>query len=279
MCCGVRRAIARSLTEQSFRCGSAIQFDLVEDLSPHGYTPKLRQAIFTFFNTHLKGDPTPVTDDVTDVVEPEENLLVFGGHLPENDTMRQMDERLVQVADVALPGSESGWLMHQEKTIGRLRGITFLQSPDGIPSRLREMRNDGGTRDGDAFGTATFDTDDGLTLASEDAEIRHLHRRNTPHRGFSVQPEARAIHRRRCVAPGFCPIRERRRSKSGTPVRRPSVREPLDPASRLPLIGHSLAERQVSDLMAGAALMRRDPATGISPVVLYGFQARPPRWR
>ena len=45
--------------------------------------PKLRHAIFTWFNTHLKGDSTPVEDDVTDFVEPEENLLVFGGQLPE----------------------------------------------------------------------------------------------------------------------------------------------------------------------------------------------------
>ncbi|MGB3119801.1 MAG: acetylxylan esterase, partial [Verrucomicrobiales bacterium] len=159
------REVATRIRHQYAALGVPDRFDLVEDLSPHGYTPKLRQAIFTFFNTHLKDDSTPVTDDVTDVVEPEENLLVFGGHLPENDTMRQMDERLVQAADVALPGSESGWLMHQEKTIQRLRGITFRNLPPESIPRLREMRNDGGTRDGDAYGTRTFDTDDGLTLA------------------------------------------------------------------------------------------------------------------
>ena len=62
--------------------GADDHFDLVEDLAPHGYTPKLRRTIFTWFNTHLKNDPTPVTDDITDFVEPEENLLVFGGTLP-----------------------------------------------------------------------------------------------------------------------------------------------------------------------------------------------------
>ena len=66
----------------------------MEDLTPHGYTPKLRQAIFTWFNTHLKEDPTPVTDDVTDFMEPEENLLVFGGKLPEDDAMRRIDKLL-----------------------------------------------------------------------------------------------------------------------------------------------------------------------------------------
>jgi dienelactone hydrolase len=76
------REVAHRIRHQYAALGVPDQFSLVEDLSPHGYTPKLRQAIFTFFNTHLKGDPTPVTDDVTDFVEPEENLLVFGGRLP-----------------------------------------------------------------------------------------------------------------------------------------------------------------------------------------------------
>ncbi|MGB3118057.1 MAG: hypothetical protein WBE58_04485, partial [Verrucomicrobiales bacterium] len=44
------------------------------------------------------------------------------------------------------------------------RTSTRMIAPESIP-RLREMRNDGGTRDGDAYGTRTFDTDDGLTLA------------------------------------------------------------------------------------------------------------------
>lgn len=263
------REVATRIRHQYAALGVPDQFDLVEDLSPHGYTPKLRQAIFTFFNTHLKGDPTPVTDDVTDVVEPEENLLVFGGHLPENDTMRQMDERLVQVADVALPGSESGWLMHQEKTIQRLRGITFRNLPTESRPRLREMRNDGGTRDGDAFGTRTFDTDDGLTLA---VRTRHpaAGAGKLPTVVFSVQPEARATFTGGGASrPGFSP----HLASAAVEVRNTGATSVgpgyLWTLRRVyPLIGHSLAERQVSDLMAGAALMRRDPATG--PVVLYG---------
>ena len=74
--------MAHRIRRQYAALGAGSHFDLVEDLTPHGYTPKLRRAIFTWFNTHLKNDPTPVTDDVTDFVEPEENLLVFGGKLP-----------------------------------------------------------------------------------------------------------------------------------------------------------------------------------------------------
>ncbi len=88
------RDVALRIRHQYAALGAPERFDLVEDLTPHGYTPKLRQAIFTWFNTHLKGDPTPVTDDVTDFVEPEENLLVFGGKLPENDQMRRIDTLL-----------------------------------------------------------------------------------------------------------------------------------------------------------------------------------------
>ena len=77
------RDVAHRIRRQYAALGAGSHFDLVEDLTPHGYTPKLRRAIFTWFNTHLKNDPTPVTDDVTDFVEPEENLLVFGGKLPD----------------------------------------------------------------------------------------------------------------------------------------------------------------------------------------------------
>ena len=62
------RDVAHRIRKQYAALNHSSHFDLVEDLSPHGYTPKLRAAIFTWFNTHLKNDPTPVTDDVTDYV-------------------------------------------------------------------------------------------------------------------------------------------------------------------------------------------------------------------
>ena len=117
------RDVAHRIRHQYTTLGEPTKFELTEDLAPHGYTPKLRQAIFTFFNTHLKGDPTPVQDDVTDFVEPEENLLVFSGKLPKDDTMMQMDARLVQNADVSMPDSETQWQSHQKDALTVFRQI------------------------------------------------------------------------------------------------------------------------------------------------------------
>jgi cephalosporin-C deacetylase-like acetyl esterase len=263
------RDVAHRIRHQYAALGVPKQFDLVEDLSPHGYTPKLRQAIFTFFNTHLKNDPTPVQDDVTDFVEPEENLLVFGGNLPKDDTMMQMDARLVKAADVSLPVSETQWQSHQKEAFAKLRQTTFRNLPADPTPRLRDKLADGGTREGDVYGTRVFDTADGLTLAIKT-------RQHQPSIGpaptvvFAVQPEARSTFTgggasRPVLAPEF--------ASAGVEVRNTGVTSVgpgyLWTLRRVyPLLGHTLPERQVSDLLAGAALMRQESSTG--SVALYG---------
>lgn len=263
------RDVAHRIRQQYSTLGAPAQFDLVEDLSPHGYTPKLRQAIFTFFNAHLKNDPTPVTDDVTDFIEPEENLLVFGGKLPEHDTMKKMDEMLVKRADVSMPDSETQWQSHQKEALAKLRQITFRNLPADTMPRLRDKLADGGTRDGDVYGTRVFDTADGLTLA---IKTRHSQQSAvpTPTVVYAVQPEARSTFTGGGVSrPGLAP----EFASAGVEVRNTGATSVgagyLWTMQRVyPLLGHSLAERQISDLLAGAALMRQEATTG--SMVLYG---------
>ena len=106
--------------------------ELVEDLSPHGYTPKLRKAIFEWFNRYLKGDSAPVEDDVTDFVEPEENLLVFGGRLPTDDRMRVIDTLLggarARRAKTPSPGTRGRLPVHHARRLPHHR-------PPNRPSR------------------------------------------------------------------------------------------------------------------------------------------------
>ncbi len=263
------REVAHRIRHQYHTLGVPGQFDLVEDLAPHGYTPKLRQAIFTFFNTHLKGDPTPVTDDVTDDVEPEENLLVFNGKLPENDTMMQMDERLVKAAEVPLPASETQWQSHQKDALARLRRIPFRNLPADPTPRLRDKLADGGTRDGDVYGTLVFDTSDGLTLA---VKTRHWQAGpvSVPTVVFAIQPDARSTFigggaSRPGLASEFASAGVEVRNTGATSVG-PGYLWTL--RRMYPLLGHTLPERQVHDLLAGAALMRQEPATG--PLAFYG---------
>ncbi|MGI5817953.1 MAG: hypothetical protein ACOX9R_07620 [Armatimonadota bacterium] len=107
----------------------------------------LRKAIFEWFNLHLKGDDRPVEDDVTDFEEPAENLLVFGGKLPENDTMDRIETILTPPARPIEVRSEQQWLAHQEDAIKRLRAVSFRQVPEPVRPRVKFARDSGGGGD------------------------------------------------------------------------------------------------------------------------------------
>lgn len=263
------RDVAHRIRHQYAALGVPERFELTEDLAPHGYTPKLRQAIFTFFNTHLKGDPTPVKDDVTEFVEPEENLLVFGGNLPKDDTMMQMDALLVKGAEVSLPDSETQWESHQKAALTKLRQTTFRNLPDKPTPRLRDKLADGGTREGDVFGTRLFDTSDGLTLA---VKTRHLQSvgEASPTVLFAMQDDAKSSFMGGGVSrPGFAA----EITTAGVEVRNTGATSVgpgyLWTLRRVyPLLGQSLPERQVGDLLNGVALMKAEAMEG--GVVVYG---------
>jgi dienelactone hydrolase len=267
------RDVAERIRLQYAALGAAKQFDIVEDLSPHGYTRKLRQAIFTFFNTHLKNDPTPVQDDVTDFAEPEENLLVFGGHLPENDTMRQMDAMLVKAAtNISLPENEAEWQAHEKEALAQLRRTTFRNLPADVMPRLRDKIADGETPTGDVYGTRVFDTADGLTLAMKTREAAKANAAPAPPPTvvYAMQPEAHSTFSgggasRPSLAPEVTSAGVEVRNTAATSVG-PGYLWTL--RRTYPVLGHSLPERQVSDLLAGVALLRQEPATG--PMALYG---------
>src|SRR5206468_8868900 len=155
--------------------------------TPHGYTPKLRRAIFTWFNTHLKNNPTPVTDDVTDFVEPEENLLVFGGKLPGQDAMRQIDKRLVQRPELPQLTDESTWRAHQQAALKRLREVTFRYTQGSDAPRQRDFRADGSDASG-TMATYVFDTFDGMTLSIKTKRPSQAGL-SVPTLAFDVQPD------------------------------------------------------------------------------------------
>jgi len=263
------RDVAHRIRHQYAAVGKPENFDLVEDLTPHGYTPKLRQAIFTWFNRHLKNDPTPVTDDVTDFVEPEENLLAFSGNRPENDRMKQIDTLLVKSAPEPDVVDQDGWKKHQEATIGRLRALTFQNISPEQQVSLRECRADGADKGGTTFATSVFDTGDGLTL-----RMKHARPGNAawplPTIVFAAQSDARSTFAgggssRPAMPPSFASACVEVRNTGATSVG-PGYLWTLRRV--YPLLGQTLPERQVSDLLDGIAVLRRQPSTG--PIALYG---------
>jgi hypothetical protein len=262
------RDVAERIRHQYAELGAADKFDLVEDMTPHGYTPKLRRAIFTFFNKHLKGDSQPVTDDVTDYVEPEENLLVFGGQLPADDKMRQIDELLVRKPAVPDISDEPTWLAHQARALEMLRRTTFRHTLSKAAPSLRDFRADGSSG-GLAFGTYVFDSPDGMTVSLKTAWPDGS-RQPLPQLVFAVQPEARSTFTGGGAdRPGL----QSNASTAAVEVRNSGATSVgpgyLWTARRsFPLLGETLPERQVSDLLAAISLLRdKHPSKSIA---VYG---------
>lgn len=263
------RDVAHRIRLQYATLNASDRFDLVEDVSPHGYTPKLRQAIFSWFQRHLKGDPTPVEDDVTDYVEPVDDLLVFGGQLPADDRMREIDTLLVQPAALPEFSDEAQWRAHQQQALRRLRELTFRHVPLRSAVGTRQLRQDGRDESGTTFATQVFDTPDGLTLQMAIARPTAA-TGPVPSLAFALPSDVRSMFA------GGGPSRPavaRQWTTAAVAVRNSGIHS-IGPGFLwtvrrvYPLLGQTLPERQVSDLLAGVELLRADPTNG--PVAVYG---------
>ena len=263
------RAAAEKIRRQYYQLKSNENFDLVEDATPHGYTPKLRQAIFTWFNKHLKNDPTPVTDDVTEFVEPEENLLVFSGKLPENDQMAKVDQLLVSRGKVPELRDKQEWLQFQQAALDKLRATTFRNTLGNAAPKLTAERSDGSNLP-DAFETLEFVNADGLQLA-----IRFTHPVETaaqlPTLVFPLPAdETRSFMggggARPLLSPGLASAAVEVRNTGATSVG-PGY---LWTARRTyPLLGETLPERQVADFLDAITVLNNSSASPES-IAVFG---------
>ncbi len=276
------RDVANRLRHQYAALNVPDNFDIVEDLTPHGYTPKLRKAIFSFFNKHLKGDLTPVTDDVTSFVEPEKNLLVFDGQLPSDDRMRQVDRLLVPVASLPSIETLAQWQQYQPQAIERLKNTTFRYTLAGSAPNLRDVRADG------SDGTSTvqsiiFDSSDSMTV------VMRMRRPAEPIQPLDGSPNVTLVA---AMQP------DAQSAFGGGGVSRPAVRSSITTATvevrntgasslgpgylwtarrTFPLLGETLAERQVSDLLSAIRILRenhqpspKESAAGSQALAVYG---------
>ena len=264
------RPVADRIARQYAALGVADHFSLVEDLSPHGYTPKIRKSVFGWFNRHLRGDGSEVTDDVTDFVEPEENLLVFGGELPESDAMREIDESLVARRERPEFDDPSRWREHQLESLRRLRSTTFRYTVSAAEgARPGEVRGDGRDTSDGSYSTEAFTHPDGLTLTVKTRRPVIVNEPR-PTLVFAMPPEAtRAFtggsSSRPRVGAGVITAAVEVRNTGVTSVGPGYL---WNIRRTYPMLGHTLAERQVSDLLAGVATVLRRGETG--PVAVYG---------
>ncbi len=273
------RVTAREVRKQYYQLGKNQNFELVEDETPHGYTPKLRKAIFGWFNQHLKGDSEPVQDDVTDYVEPEENLLVFGGKLPSDDAMRSIDRNLVQKendADV-LSMTPRQWAKYQTAAKERLLATTFRDTLHSAPVVL-DQRDDGRSYPGH-FSTIDLQTHEAIRISTRitthGTKDQRLSEEALPTLAFPMSAESTS---------GFTGGgRERPRLAHG--LRSASVEVRNSGANSVgpgylwtlrrtyPLLGYTLEERQLSDLLAAVRVLKTTDSANACAVLGRGPNA------
>ncbi|OGV61971.1 MAG: hypothetical protein A3K18_06500 [Lentisphaerae bacterium RIFOXYA12_64_32] len=237
---------------------------LTEDITPHGYSPALRNAIFSWFNRHLKNDSAPVTDDITDDLEPEENLLVFDGKQPAHDRMKIIDQVFIPRPSPSAPGTEPEIRSWQKETLAKLRHVTFPRTVPAAPPRVCEVR-DAGSDGNLTERTWVFETSDGVELrahlllpctAKPDAPLVVAFRSPDDQRIFFSRPP---------LAGGIHALTVDVRSTGATAMG-PGI---LNTARRLYMNnGQTLPERQVHDLLAALTLVR--PRFPESPLVVFG---------
>ncbi|MBG89616.1 MAG: hypothetical protein CMO80_22335 [Verrucomicrobiales bacterium] len=263
------RDVAHRIRHQFAALGQSDKFKLVEDLTPHGYTPKLRQAVFTWFNTHLKDDPTPVESDVTDFVEPEKNLLVFGGKLPENDNMMDAPKLLVPAPPLPKVTDRASWKRHQDKALKALRRTTFRQIAGQSGPVFVGRRADGGTKPNVAFGTLLFRNSDQIDL-----QIR-LRRYTDAPTGLAAVVYAMESDAWRTFAgggssrPGMAaPILTAGVEVRGTGTTSVGPGYYWTLRRTYPMLGETIPERQTADLLDGVKLVRERLQPG--SVAVYG---------
>ncbi len=257
------RDVAHRIRRQYYQLEANEQFELVEDESPHGYTPKLRLAIFTWFNKHLKGDGTAVAEDITDFVEPEGNLLVFGGALPKDDRMAQVDTLLVQqgeLPDLDSPtlATKGQWMQYANAARAKLLSSTFRSCASGANVAAHgsvNYRSDG-IDNGNSYGTLEFLSADGVGVAIKTTRPAQLVE-PLPTLVFAIAPDAT----RTFTGGGSSrPRLTGELATAGVEVRNSGATS-LGPGylwtarRTYPLLGQTLPERQVSDLLAAIAVM------------------------
>ncbi|NLF19554.1 MAG: hypothetical protein GX595_20180, partial [Lentisphaerae bacterium] len=267
------REVMARLRRQYQALGAAESCALVEDHTPHGYTPVLRRAIFAWFNRHLKGDDRPVVDDVTPFVEPEENLLVFGGHPPAADRMREVERLLIRRPSPALPTTAEGLRIWQAETLSRLRQTTFPATAPAAPPRLCESRAAGSA--GDRSGrTWVFATADAVELRAHLMQPAKAGPAAAPLVAACLDP---AVQRVFCcglpvaadIQSLVVEVRDTGATALGAGLRNTARRLYMNH-------GQTLPERQVHDLLAALALVR--PCLGaVGTVAVYGKGAMAPQ--
>ncbi len=147
------------------RLGAEENIALVEAITPHGYSPATRLAIFNWFERHLKGSSQPVADDISENEEKDEDLAVYPGQKPPDaDRLKEVDTLLIPLPDPPEIRGRAAWQQHQALSLDKLRSISFRQiSPDAPPPPAVARRREGESKT-HSFRTFEFESEPGMLI-------------------------------------------------------------------------------------------------------------------
>ncbi len=250
--------------------GCEDRIGLVEDVFRHGYTPKLRLAIFNWFEKHLKGSDQPVTEDLRDEMEPDEALAVYRTKTPPaDDRLKEVDRFFLPLPQTPKVRDRTQWERHQQESLDRLRRTTFRWMPATFEVTGAVERRQGQSET-TAFRTYEFSSEPGMPIRA------HL---GIPLNGpqpyplvvTPMSPEAEtSFSLQNTGIAGALADRAGVASVSVRGTGEGSIGPGLEWTVRraYPLLGQSLPERQTFDLLQAIAMLRKQPNVG--RIVVYG---------
>lgn len=252
------------------RLGAQENVALVEAITPHGYSPATRLAIFSWFERHLKGSDKPVTDDIIETGERDEDLAVYPNQKPpEGDRLNAVDTLLITAPKPPDVHDRAAWQEHQSRSLAQLRKVSFRQIPANCaaPSRIA-CRREGETKT-HRFLTFEFESEPGMPIRARlaapaaDARPRVI-------LIAAMQPDSRTPFCARGAgnegtrpeAAAFACVEVRGTGAS-------SLGPGLEWTARraYPIIGQTFYERKTLDLLAAVRVLRQETGARIA---VYG---------
>jgi len=243
---------------------------LVEDVSKHGYTPKIRLAIFNWFEKHLKGSDKPITDDLREEQEKDEDLAVYPDMKPPaDDRLKDVDKFFIPLPDPPEVKDRQQWEAHQKQALGKLRATTFRWMPDEFKTAHYTCRRQGQGADFQ-YRTFEFESEPGMPIRAE-LGIPIEGPRPYP---LVVAPLAADARSPYCLqGTGISGLSGKKAGMASVSVRGTggsSIGPGLEWTVRraYPILGYSLPERQTLDLLRGIAVLRDQ--TNVGRIAVFG---------
>jgi hypothetical protein len=146
--------------------GAEQDIALVEAITPHGYSPATRLAIFNWFERYLKGSDRPVTDDIVESEDENDNdLAVYASRKPpEDDRLKEVDTLLIPLPGPPEIRGHADWQRHQALSLQRLRAVTFREIPSDAPVPAPIACRREGENKTHRFRTFEFESEPGMIV-------------------------------------------------------------------------------------------------------------------